>query len=106
MLLSTYRGLRSLATIIVFRPSKVQEWTLVGWAPHAFFIQLNDIFKLIIVARLHTCARLKRGSKKSPHKLVQHGIQPHLINCKRHFTKPNFIGLVMVCIAGTGRLGI
>ena len=106
MLLSTYRGLRSLATIIVFRPSKVQECTLVGWAPHAFFIQLNDTFKPIIVARLNTYARLKRGIKKSPHSLVQRGIQPYLINCKRHFTKPNFIGLVMACIASAGRLGI
>ena len=106
MLLSTDRGLQSLATIIAFRPSKVQECTLVGWAPHAFFIQLSDTFKLIIVASLQTYARLKRGIKKSPYKLAQRGIQPYLINCKRHFAKPNFIGLVMVCIASAGRLGI
>lgn len=104
MLLSAYRGLRSLATIIAFRPSKVQECTLVGWAPYAFFIQLSDTFTLIIVASLHTCARLKRGIKKSPHELAQRGIQPYLKNCKHHFAKPNFIGLVMVCIAGAGRL--
>ena len=79
---------------------------MVGWAPHAFFIQLSDTFKLIIVASLQTCARLKRGIKKSPNKLAQRGTQPYLINCKRHFAKPNFKSLVMVYIASAGRLGI
>ena len=48
-----------------FRPSKVQLCTLVGRTAHAFFIQLSDPFKLIIVARLRACPRLICGIKKS-----------------------------------------